>query len=662
MQIVRIHEIKVRAEEIRDEILRCAQDDKVCAQDDKSVVRDDKSCVQEDRNCARDGRSLEHFLARKAEKRLRLPSGSLRRVRIAKESLDAREKPDIYRVFSLDVLDCEFEPSELLALARRAHVKASPAAAEAVSFPSPGQYVLPEGHPRPVVAGFGPCGIFAALTLAEAGLEPIVLERGDAMDARIAAVEKFWREGVLDPASNVQFGEGGAGSFSDGKLTTGTKDPSHRLILQAFADAGAGEDILYKQHPHIGTDVLRRVVVALRRRIESLGGEVRFCTKLAGLDIRDGALRGVWTETCGCGDPNQSCGQACTENISRGQTGTASGISEAAGEGNPNRTYLPAEALIFALGHSARDSFAMLLETGLAMEQKPFSMGVRIEHKQADVDLAQLAAFHEDLGVGAAEYKLSCRTKAGRGVYTFCMCPGGYVVASASETGGLCTNGMSDRARDGRNANAGLLVDVRPEDFGSDHPLAGVEFQRKYERMAFRLGGGAYRAPAQRVGDFLAGRPSQEPARVLRCVQDDSFCAQDDSSCVQPTYRPGVTWTDLRACLPDFVSDSLSEALPLLGRKMKGFDSPEAVLTALEARSSSPVRIRRDENGLALAEQNRFLGREQDGRKPCAQESPQMPIRGLYPAGEGAGYAGGIMSAAADGYRTAMRVLTALKD
>lgn len=527
---------------------------------------------------------LEALLLRKVQRRLRLPADSIRKIRIAKESLDAREKPEVYRVFSLDVLDSEFAPEELLAEARRARCKAAVTEETAVSFPE--KQLQPEGAKRPVVAGFGPCGIFAALTLAKAGLRPIVLERGACMEERVAAVERFWSEGVLDPRTNVQFGEGGAGSFSDGKLTTGTKDPVHRLILQCFADAGADPDILYKQHPHVGTDVLRGVVVNLRKQIGELGGEVRFCTQLTALQLEDGRLTAV--ETAG-----------------------PDGKTE----------IIETDALILALGHSARDSFAMLHASGLWMEQKPFSMGVRIEHRQADIDRAQYGALHEDLGIGAAEYKLSVRTKAGRGVYTFCMCPGGQVVASASEEGRLCTNGMSLRARDGENANSGLLVDVRPEDFGSSDPLAGVEFQRKYEKLAFELGGSAYRAPAQKVGSFLR-----------RNTEGQVHCA------VEPTYRPGVTWTDLHKCLPDFVSASLEEALPLLGRKLKGFDAPDAVMTAIEARSSSPVRMKRDAGGLALA-------------------SPEVSIKGIYPAGEGAGYAGGIMSAAADGYHAAMHIL-----
>ena len=324
---------------------------------------------------------LEQLLLKRTGRRLRLPAGSLRKIRIAKESLDAREKPDVYRVFSVDVLGSEFEPQELLAEARRARAKAAVVTEEPVAFPE--KRALPEGVKRPVVAGFGPCGIFAALTLAEAGLRPIVLERGACMEERVAAVEKFWSEGVLDPRTNVQFGEGGAGSFSDGKLTTGTKDPVHRLILQTFADAGADEDILYKQHPHVGTDVLRDVVVNLRHRIEALGGEVRFCTQLTGLQIADDALKTVEVQ---------------------GPDGQAETIET--------------DALILALGHSARDSFAMLYGLGLNMEQKQFSMGVRIEHRQADIDMAQYGAPHEVLGIGAAEYKLAVKTKEGRGVYT----------------------------------------------------------------------------------------------------------------------------------------------------------------------------------------------------------------------------------------------------
>ena len=546
------------------------------------------------------GKELEELLLRKTQKRLRLPQGIIRSIRIAKESLDAREKPQLFRVFSLDVLDSSLTAQELLAEARRCRIKAVLTDEEAADFPAWQEFA--KSVKRPVVAGFGPCGIFAALTLAKAGLKPIVLERGASMQERVAAVEKFWREGVLDPKTNVQFGEGGAGSFSDGKLTTGTKDPAHRLILQSFVNAGADPDILYKQHPHIGTDVLRGVVVHLRKEIETLGGEVRFGAQLTGLQFADGRLSAVEIEERAA-DGTESV-QCCV---------------------------VESDAIILALGHSARDTMQMLYDKGLAMEQKPFSMGVRIEHRQRDIDLAQYAEAHEALGVGAAEYKLSVRTKAGRGVYTFCMCPGGSVVASASEEGGLCTNGMSERARDGRNANAGLLVDVRPEDFESNHPLAGIAFQRKYERLAFEAGGSDYRAPAQRVASFLG-------------CKDNEKSGQEG---VDPTYLPGVKWTDLHGCLPDFVSASLEEALPMLGKKLKGFDAPDAVMTAIEARSSSPVRIKRDASGQAL--------------RSGDDASQETILQGVYPAGEGAGYAGGILSAAADGMRAAMRVLEQIK-
>lgn len=540
-------------------------------------------------------RESTELLASRTEKRLRLPAGSIRELRIARESLDAREKPDIYKVYSVDVTDCTLPAEALLSEARRARVKASrievpETGASAFPYASFAHFAPPASgsFERPVIAGFGPCGIFAALVLARAGLRPLVLERGASMDERVAAVNAFWQTGRLDPRTNVQFGEGGAGSFSDGKLSTGTKDSLHGAILGSLVEAGAPEDIMYKQHPHIGTDILRRVVVNLRREILSLGADIRFLTRLEGLEIAGGRLRAV--------EISGSEGPESTERIETG-------------------------ALIMALGHSARDSFSMLLESGLLMEQKPFSMGVRIEHRQAAIDEAQFGAPHEELGLGPAEYKLSCRTSEGRGVYTFCMCPGGYVVASSSEPGMLCTNGMSLRARDAENANSALLVDVRPEDLGSAHPLAGVEFQRKYERLAFELGGGNYRAPAQTVGSFAGGLKGA-PA-------------------VSPSYLPGTSEADIAKCLPGFVSEAIREALPLLGKKLRGFDDPGALMTAVESRSSSPVRIRRSEKGLALGA---------DGK----------PIEGIYPCGEGAGYAGGIMSAAADGFRAALRLLEAL--
>ncbi len=562
-----------------------------------------------------EGEALREALLAAAAGRLGLRESGLELVRIVKESLDAREKPDIYRVFSLG-LSCARGEGVLVSAAKRRRL----------------QYALEEGRPfslgrpgrslehRPVVCGFGPCGIFAALVLAEYGLKPIVLERGSAMEKRMEAVERFWQEGQLSPLTNVQFGEGGAGSFSDGKLTTGTKDPSQRWILEQLVSAGAPQDILYRHHPHIGTDVLRGVVVALRERIKSLGGEFYFETELKELEIRDGRLTGIFAESLNGDIPK------VTQNVT---TRTV-----------PNVTFIPADTLILAIGHSARNTVRALHSQGIYMEPKPFSMGVRIEHPQELIDLAQYGDTHQELGLPAAEYKLNCRTSEGRGVYSFCMCPGGFVVASASEEGGLVTNGMSNRARDNFNANSALLADVRPEDFPDpSDPLSGLSLQERHERLAFELGGSSYRAPAQYLADFLGGgesaeRGSDKPVTELP-VSPENEALYLRFGLTKPSYRPGVSFTDIEKCLPDFVTESLKEALPLLGKKLKGFDYPGALLTAIESRSSAPYRIKRTVAGLAM---------DPEGR----------PIEGLYPGGEGAGYAGGIMSAAADGVRLAM--------
>ncbi|MBQ3920876.1 MAG: hypothetical protein II689_01435 [Firmicutes bacterium] len=524
----------------------------------------------------RAGESTEK-LSLKAARKLGIPESSILGVRIAKESVDAREKPDVYRVFSLDI-ESTLPDETLLLAAKNKHVKA------AVASDRP--YVFPEmtrtPEQRPVVCGFGPCGIFAALTFARYGLRPVILERGSRMERRIEAVESFWNGGPLDPSANVQFGEGGAGTFSDGKLTTGTRDEAQRFILETFVDAGASPSILYKQKPHIGTDVIRNAVTALRERLIGLGAEFRFDSCLTDIEISGGRLRSL----------------------------TVNGSEK-----------LSADTLVLAPGHSARDTFRMLKNKGLLIEQKQFAMGVRIEHLQRDIDLAQYAAPSAELALGPADYKLVTRTSGGRGVYTFCMCPGGYVVASASGEGQVVTNGMSYSSRGGRNANAGLLVEVFTSDFGSEDPLAGADMQERFERLAFKAGGEDYRAPAMRVGDLLG----------------TSGGSEDDP---EPTYRPGVRWTDLRECLPGFVYDSLREALPELGKKLRGFDDPRAVLTAIESRSSSPVRIKRN----AL------------GRSLMIDESP---VEGLFPAGEGAGYSGGIMSSAADGVHAAEKALTA---
>jgi len=533
-------------------------------------IREIKLELTEDRDC----------LPSKIEKKLGLKPGSITRWRIVRESVDARKKPRVYRIYTVDF---EAEREQVLLKKHRILSEAPEEAFRGIPAFSlegrwPDEVRSDEGfakQSRPIIAGFGPCGMFAALYLARQGLRPLVLERGEPMEERMRKVEAFWKNGKLDPVSNVQFGEGGAGTFSDGKLNSGIKR-SYRteMVLKELADHGAPEEILYKQNPHVGTDVLREVVVNIRKEIEALGGEIRFRACFTGLRTDEGRLRAV----------------------------------EVNGEEE-----IPAAALVIAPGHSARDSFRMLKEAGFGMEAKAFSIGARIEHPQEMIDASQYGSAEAAGVLGAADYKLSYRCRDGRGVYTFCMCPGGYVVASASEEGGVVTNGMSYHSRDGRNANSALLVGVEPSDFDSEDPLAGVEFQRKWEQAAFEAGGGNYYAPAQTVGDFLADVPSEGPGSVT------------------PTYRPGVKWTDITRCLPAFAAAAMREALPELGKKVKGFDRFDAVLTAVESRSSSPVRILRGED-------------------------LQATVRGVYPAGEGAGYAGGILSAAVDGIRVAEKI------
>ena len=514
----------------------------------------------------RPGDSME-ILRRRCAQTLKIRQQELLSFQVLRRSVDARESVHLIYTVSVEV------PDESQVLRRVGNSRVTP-------FTPPASYSFPRTLPAPecppVIVGAGPAGLFCTLVLAQAGLRPILLERGRAVGERQRDVERFWDGGALNLSSNVQFGEGGAGAFSDGKLNTGTRDPRHRLILEQFVACGAPEEILIDAKPHVGTDKLHHVLISLREQLLDLGADIRFSQQLTDLHVEDGALTGITVSA-------------------------------------PDGAYrLPCTELVLCPGHSARDTFEMLFRRGVPMEAKPFAVGVRIEHRQSDIDAAQYRQYAGHPGLPVSTYKLACHLPGGRAAYSFCVCPGGEVVAAASEKDRVVTNGMSAFARDGVNINGALLVNVMPEDFG-DGPLSGIAFQRKLESDAFQLGGGTYAAPAQRVEDFLNHRPSEKAGRVI------------------PTYRPGIRFTDLHRCLPDFVAGTLEEALPLLGKKLKGYDDPDAILTAVETRSSSPVRILRNDRG-------------------------ESPIAGLYPCGEGAGYAGGILSAAADGMRTAEKI------
>jgi len=517
-------------------------------------------------------------------KRLKLDPAVLRQFRIVKQSIDARRRQNIQVAYSLDLeLPEELERKLLRRFERDPHLQLTPD----TLYRPVGR--APAGHslPRPVVVGAGPCGYFCALLLAEMGLKPLLLERGKPVKERTADTFGFWRrERPFNPESNAQFGEGGAGTFSDGKLYSQVRDPRHlgRKVLEELVAAGANPEILVKHHPHIGTFKLATVVRGLRRKIEALGGTIRFESRMTSLELSDS-----------------------------GQERRLKGLHLASGE------FIAAEHVVLAVGHSARDCFEALQEQGVAMERKPFSVGFRIEHPQPLIDTARWGACAGHPRLGAAEYKLVQHVSNGRCVYSFCMCPGGLVVGATSETGRVVTNGMSQHSRNERNANSGIVVNIEPADlepYGAypGDPLAGVAFQRHWESRAFELGGSDYSAPGQRLGDFLAGQASGEPGTI------------------QPSYAPGVTYTDLSAALPDFVIQALREALPQFSRQIPGYAMEDALLTGVETRTSSPIRIPRNE------------------------QMESANTHGLYPAGEGAGYAGGILSAAMDGIRVAEAV------
>ncbi len=496
---------------------------------------------------------------------------------IRRKSIDSRKKPHIQFVYTVDFTSDRKIKRKVNGLSQVDE------AAERVVPPEQGSAKM---KGRPVIAGAGPCGLFAGLELAKLGYRPVIIERGPSMDDRAEAVERFRREGVLDPDANMLFGEGGAGTFSDGKIGTGIKDSLIRQVLAEFRDAGAGDEIMYLAKPHIGTDLLRTVIVNIRRKIESLGGEVRFNTRLDSLLTENGHLKGI-TVTHVKGESVNDSRADASETIET-------------------------DTLILAVGHSARDTFAMINDAGIGMQQKPFSIGVRMEHPQTVIDAAQygpencgrvtdaLSAEKEPGRLPPADYKINYRASNGRGVYSFCMCPGGEVVVCTTAEGELCVNGMSRRRRDSGTANSGILCDVKTEDFGSDDVLAGVRFQEKYERLAFLNGGSDFTPPRCSMKDFLEGESG--PARSVI-----------DS-------------------LPGFASEALREAVPHFARRIHGYDDPDGVVTAVETRSSSPVRIVRGETG-------------------------ESSIGGIYPAGEGAGYAGGITSAACDGIRAAWHIV-----
>lgn len=504
-------------------------------------------------------------------KKLKISEKELVSYNIYKESIDARKKGKIDFVYTVDV-ELKNEKNIL----KKSRLK------DVVEVKQNKYKDIKSGDEklcnRPVIVGSGPAGLFASLLLAQRGYNPILLERGLDVDTRTEDIRKFWEDGKFNPKSNVQFGEGGAGTFSDGKLTTRIKDIRCRKVLEELVNSGAPEEILYSHKPHVGTDILKEVVKNIRKEIIRLGGEVKFDSKVTDISINNEKIESITIN---------------------------------------DKEILKTEVVILAIGHSARDTYKMLYERGVKVIQKPFAIGARIEHPQSLINKSQYKEFYNHPRLGAADYRLVEHTSNGRTIYTFCMCPGGSVIASASEEGQVVTNGMSEHARDKENANSAVLVNVTPEDFGSEHPLAGIYFQEKYEKLAFECGGRNYKAPIQLVGDFLNNRVSTKLGSV------------------NPSYKPGYKFVDLTQCLPEFVCETMKEGLILLDNKLKGFAMEDAILTGVETRSSAPIRIVRDEETLESAN-----------------------VKGLYPSGEGAGYAGGIVTAAVDGIKCAEKIIT----